>query len=239
MVTLMTRVPTISGKAFFISLALMVVGCQASPTVISGFGDTRGRSYPHTGTDYAVPWGTPVLAALGGVVTMAMCNSDDVTDGGGHAIFIRHDNNYTTYYMHLMKVFVVAGQDVQRGEVIALSGKTGRNVGPKPHLHFQVLNYGNIDPYPDHWYGGKGVPLAYDPVISYPPDAGLTHPMAFGSYRSAAREMAKELGKRFRNGKSTKPAPDKTAKQDFPKVFEIFLELNEPRREAKRDSLPC
>ncbi len=168
-------------------------GCTSgSPYVSSRFGETLGRSYPHTGTDYDVPWGTPVLAVSDGTVHSAFFHHED-----GNRIIIQHTPELRTIYCHLKKMLVSTGQYVKRGEVIALSGNTGSLTGSNPHLHFQVnkgRGWGSpTNPYPSYWYGEKGKPLAYDPNFLYPSDRDIfIHPIAFGPYRSIAKEIAKE-----------------------------------------------
>lgn len=96
----------------------------------------------HTGIDIAVPEGTSVRAAAAGVVTTAGW------DGGfGLLVVIDHGNGYQTYYGHLSKILVGAGERVEAAEVIALSGNTGLSTGP--HLHFEVQYNGtSVDPRP-------------------------------------------------------------------------------------------
>lgn len=99
----------------------------------------------HTGIDIPVDIGTPVLAAGPGRVTWAgyglYRGVEDVTDPYGLAIVIKHDFGYQgdslyTVYGHLQRVDVLVGQHVEAGEVIGLSGETGKVTGP--HLHFEV-----------------------------------------------------------------------------------------------------
>ena len=88
----------------------------------------------HTGTDWAAPTGTPILAAGDGTVVYAGRRG-----GYGNYIRIRHANGYQTAYAHQhhfakgMKV----GLRVRQGQVIGYIGTTGRSTGP--HLHFEVL----------------------------------------------------------------------------------------------------
>lgn len=96
----------------------------------------------HTGIDIAVPEGTAVRAAAGGVVTFSGWQ-----EGFGLLVTIDHGNGYETYYGHLSKLLVTAGQSVSAGDVIALSGNTGLSTGP--HLHFEVRYLGTpVDPRP-------------------------------------------------------------------------------------------
>lgn len=96
----------------------------------------------HTGIDIAVPEGTPVRAAAAGVVTFSGWE-----EGFGLLVVIDHGNGYESYYGHLSKLLVSAGQTVAQGETIALSGNTGLSTGP--HLHFEVRYFGSpMDPRP-------------------------------------------------------------------------------------------
>ncbi|QSX35490.1 peptidoglycan DD-metalloendopeptidase family protein [Shewanella avicenniae] len=106
--------------------------------VSSGFNPYRhhpvtGRTAPHNGTDFSTPIGTKIEATGDGVVKM-------VTDHpyAGRYVVIEHDSKYTTRYLHLSKVLVHKGQRVSRGQVIALSGNTGRVTGPHLHYEFHI-----------------------------------------------------------------------------------------------------
>ena len=104
-----------------------------------------GNEHPHTGIDIAVPIGTPVLAAGPGQVIWIdyglLKGYPDETDPYGLAIVIKHDFGYKeqslfTAYAHLSEIKVSKGQLVETGDVIALSGDSGKTVGS--HLHFEV-----------------------------------------------------------------------------------------------------
>lgn len=99
----------------------------------------------HTGIDIPAEIGVPVLAAGSGRVVWAgyglFSGSEDLTDPYGLAVAIRHDFGYQqeylfTVYGHLSRVDVARGQQVQAGEVVGLTGETGKVTGP--HLHFEV-----------------------------------------------------------------------------------------------------
>lgn len=97
---------------------------------------------PHTGVDYAAPVGTPVVAVGDGVVTFKAYKG-----GGGNTIKIKHNNTYTTAYLHLSRYAkgLQVGQRVQQGQVIGYVGSTGASTGP--HLDYRVWKNGNpIDP---------------------------------------------------------------------------------------------
>ncbi|MGY4707138.1 peptidoglycan DD-metalloendopeptidase family protein [Candidatus Bipolaricaulota sp. J31] len=96
----------------------------------------------HTGIDFGVPEGTSVHAAAAGVVSFVGWRG-----GYGLLVVVDHGNGFTTYYAHLSRALVEAGQFVEQGQVIALSGNTGLSTGP--HLHFEIRRYGKpVDPLP-------------------------------------------------------------------------------------------
>jgi len=111
----------------------------------SSFG---GRSDPfsgegafHTGIDLQADRGTPVHVTADGVVESAGWSS-----GYGKLVVVDHGNGIDTYYAHLSQFLVVPGEEVRRGEVIALSGGTGRVTGP--HIHYEVRLHGTpVNPY--------------------------------------------------------------------------------------------
>ncbi|MGF1681800.1 peptidoglycan DD-metalloendopeptidase family protein [Photobacterium minamisatsumaniensis] len=100
-----------------------------------------GRVSPHNGTDYATPVGSPVYSIGDGKVVVVRNHPY-----AGKYLVIEHNNIYKTRYLHLSKFFVQKGQEIKRGEKIALSGATGRITGP--HLHFELLVRNRpVDPY--------------------------------------------------------------------------------------------
>ena len=111
----------------------------------SGFGGRRnpfggaGFEY-HEGQDIEAAQGTPVSAAATGTVTAA-----GTQNGYGQVVYIDHGNGLSTRYGHLSKINVTVGQTIRRGEVLGLSGSTGRSTGP--HLHYEVrINNEPVDP---------------------------------------------------------------------------------------------
>lgn len=104
--------------------------------VTSEFGNRRdpftGERKGHSGMDLAVPTGTSVRAALPGTVTVSTYNRG----GYGYYVMIDHGNGLSTLYGHNSQLLARVGQTVEAGDVIALSGSTGRSTGP--HLHFEV-----------------------------------------------------------------------------------------------------
>lgn len=103
-----------------------------SGRITSRFGQRWGRL--HAGTDWAVPTGTPVFAALAGRVLSAGWNA--LTGRTGIGAHLGHDGGRGTYYGHLSRLLVKTGDIVRKGQQIGLSGNTGRSTGP--HLHFET-----------------------------------------------------------------------------------------------------
>lgn len=101
----------------------------ANPQLYSGKG--------HNAIDIAAPIGTPIHAALGGVV-LGTGNTDLIKGcySFGKWIMIIHGNGLNTLYSHLSTIDVTKGQTVTAGQVIGLSGMSGSATGP--HIHFGV-----------------------------------------------------------------------------------------------------
>ena len=94
----------------------------------------QGFNKMHTGTDFAAPMGTPIMASGTGTITRAKwCG------GGGNCIKIKHNSTYETIYAH-MKNFakgIRVGKKVRQGQIIGYVGSTGMSTGP--HLHYEVI----------------------------------------------------------------------------------------------------
>lgn len=120
-----------------------------SGRLLSRFGDRGDPFAPegergefHSGVDISAAMGTPVRAAADGVVEYAAYDA-----GYGKLVVIDHGNGMKTWYAHLSKFEVIPGQEIRRGDVLALSGATGRVTAP--HLHFEVRRGGTaVNPYP-------------------------------------------------------------------------------------------
>lgn len=94
---------------------------------------TQYFGWRHLGIDIALPAGNPVYAADSGMVEVAGWNRG----GYGYQVVINHGNNIKTRYAHNSRNFVKVSETVNKGDVIALIGSTGRSTGP--HLHFEVI----------------------------------------------------------------------------------------------------
>ena len=112
-------------------------------TITSPFGyredPITGQISFHSGTDIAAPEATPILAAADGIVVDANA-INPWGESYGYYVKIQHDETYETLYAHCLTIFVMDGQEVQQGEVIALVGSTGNSTGN--HLHFEVREDG-------------------------------------------------------------------------------------------------
>lgn len=109
--------------------------------VSSGFGTrtnpVTGKRELHRGLDFAGPSGSEVLAVAEGLVTWS-----DRRDAYGNFVEIDHGNGYVTRYAHNQKNLVAVGDKVEKGQIIALMGSTGRSTGP--HIHFEVVRDGKV-----------------------------------------------------------------------------------------------
>jgi murein DD-endopeptidase MepM/ murein hydrolase activator NlpD len=101
-----------------------------------------GEGAFHKGVDISAPTGTTVRTTADGVVVQA----EMVSGGYGRLIIVDHGGGLQTYYAHLSKIQVHAGQEVRRGELIGQVGTSGRVTAP--HLHYEVRVGGApVNPY--------------------------------------------------------------------------------------------
>ncbi len=122
-----------------------VMGLPSSGAISSPFGTRRSynggelRTF-HSGTDFAAPPGSPVVAPAAGVVVMAR-----ELPVRGNAVAIDHGWGVVTAYFHLSAINVAVGDEVTAGQVIGAVGSTGRSTGP--HLHWEMWVGGvQVDP---------------------------------------------------------------------------------------------
>jgi murein DD-endopeptidase MepM/ murein hydrolase activator NlpD len=100
-----------------------------------------GKKAFHRGMDLAGKSGSGVYSVADGIVTWIGERS-----GYGGLVEVDHGNGYVTRYAHNKTINVIVGDKVNKGQVLALMGSTGRSTGP--HVHFEVLRDGkNINPY--------------------------------------------------------------------------------------------
>lgn len=111
----------------------------------------------HQGVDYTIPEGSRVFATADGKVKEVSTRSTS-----GQSVVIDHGNGFETSYSHLGKINVVRGQQVKRGDIIALSGNSGLSLAP--HLHYEVRNNGmRVDPI--HYFFMELSPTEYQRII--------------------------------------------------------------------------
>lgn len=94
-----------------------------------------GKPATHQGVDFAGKSGAEIVAVADGVVTWSSPRY-----GFGKLVEINHGNGYSTRYAHNSENLVVVGDEVRKGQIVALMGETGRATGP--NLHFEVLQNG-------------------------------------------------------------------------------------------------
>ena len=95
----------------------------------------------HMGLDFAAKEGTPVYASAGGYVIFAGYTVND-----GYIIILNHLNGYISVYKHCSSLVKHTRENIEQGELLALSGNTGRKT-TGPHLHFEIWKNGKpVDP---------------------------------------------------------------------------------------------
>jgi murein DD-endopeptidase MepM/ murein hydrolase activator NlpD len=124
----------------------------------SGFGmrshPLLGYSRMHTGTDWAAPRGTPIIATGNGTVEKAGWDSG----GYGNQTMIRHANGYVSSYNHQSAIAngVREGAKITQGQVIGYVGSTGQSTGA--HLHYElIVNGTKVDPMKVRLPGGSSL----------------------------------------------------------------------------------
>lgn len=95
----------------------------------------------HRGTDYAAPHGTPIWTTANGTVI-----ASGYTAGNGNYVKVKHNDTYTTQYLHMSKRNVKVGQRVKQGDVIGYVGATGLATGPHVCYRFWVRGE-QVDPF--------------------------------------------------------------------------------------------
>jgi murein DD-endopeptidase MepM/ murein hydrolase activator NlpD len=119
-----------------------VDGARISSGFGSRFHPILGYTRMHKGVDFAVPTGTPVMAAGAGVIKFM-----GWARGYGNFVLINHSGGYATAYGHLSRFApgMRGGSKVRQGQVFAYSGMTGMATGP--HLHYEIrINNSQVNP---------------------------------------------------------------------------------------------
>ncbi len=149
-------------KTFSAPLAPVGLSKPADGPMSSSFGATRtyvpkteeckGSTSVHNGTDIAIPTGTEIRAPMAGTVILA--DPDLFYEGG--CIFLDLGRGLVSVTMHMSKIDVKAGDTVEQGQVLGLSGASGRVTGP--HLHW-AIKYRNVTS------DDRGTDIWLDPVL--------------------------------------------------------------------------
>lgn len=107
---------------------------------------------PHKGTDFAAGIGTPILATANGTVIESTQKG-----GNGKYVKIKHNDTYSTQYLHMSKQAVKKGQYVKQGDVIGYVGMTGNTGGP--HVCYRFWKNGHqVDPFKEKLPTAESIP---------------------------------------------------------------------------------
>ena len=117
------------------------------------------RIKPHRGTDFAAIVGTPILATAKGIVIKSAYSR-----GNGNYVTIKHNNTYSTQYLHMKRRNVTVGEWVNQGQIIGLVGMTGYTSGP--HVCYRFWKNGRqVDPFKQKLPDAK--PISKELKIDY------------------------------------------------------------------------
>lgn len=109
----------------------------------------------HKGTDYAAPHGTPIMTTADGVIEQT-----GYTSGNGNFVKVKHNNTYSTQYLHMSRIAVKRGQRVSQGDVIGYVGSTGLATGP--HVCYRFWKNGvQVDPLQQHFQSSEPLEEKY------------------------------------------------------------------------------
>lgn len=136
------------------------------------FHPVQKRWKAHKGTDYAANHGTPIWSTANGVVI-----ASSYTAGNGNYVKVKHNDTYTTQYLHMSKRAVKQGERVKQGDIIGYVGSTGLATGP--HVCYRF------------WVNGKQV----DPFRQNLPSAEPIEDKYIPSYFAAIEPLKDELGR--------------------------------------------
>jgi murein DD-endopeptidase MepM/ murein hydrolase activator NlpD len=121
-------------------LAPPVSGCMTSPFGVKRLHNGKPTGEYHGGVDQRTPAGEPIRAVAAGTLTFAQ--QFNVL---GNAVGIDHGQGLESMYLHMSKLAVEPGAQVQRGDILGFAGSTGRSTGP--HLHWVLyVNGMNVNP---------------------------------------------------------------------------------------------
>ncbi len=115
---------------------------------------------PHRGTDFAANEGTPIMATASGTVTESAYRKR----GNGHYVKIKHNNTYSTQYLHMQRRKVKKGQYVKQGDIIGWVGHTGSTEGR--HVCYRFWKNGReVDPFKQKLPAASPIKKSLKPVF--------------------------------------------------------------------------
>ncbi|WP_244291704.1 MULTISPECIES: peptidoglycan DD-metalloendopeptidase family protein [Vibrio] len=124
----------------------------SSPFNLKRMHPVTNKISPHFGTDYATPIGTEVRSLSDGIIVKSRHNRF-----AGNYITIQHDDGNFARYLHLSERYVLPGDKITKGQLIGLTGNSGRTTGP--HLHLELFVSGV--PVNFERYSNKNRPFDY------------------------------------------------------------------------------
>ncbi len=131
-----------------------------------------GRVKPHLGTDFAAPIGTPIMSTANGVVIKS-----EYRGGNGNYVKVKHNDTYSTQYLHMKKRAVKVGDVVKQGQVIGYIGMTGSTSGP--HVCYRF------------WKNGKQVNALKQKLPAAKPMADSIKPYFFEYIKPIKEDLEK------------------------------------------------
>lgn len=150
--------------------------------ISDNFAAHQARKSVNPGTDYVVGIGVPVVAVADGVV---VGTTTTISGAGGRMVFLdTTTDGYNFDYLHLSRVDVAPGQAVKQGQVIGLSGASGKGSerGYGPHLHFSARVMGR--------HGAGGGNFDYEVFVNAQP-ADAPKPVAKPVAKPAEKPVSK------------------------------------------------
>ena len=120
-----------------------------------------GRVKPHKGTDFAAPVGTPIMTTANGRVVKS-----SYSKGNGNYVTVKHNNTYSTQYLHMRRRKVKVGQYVKQGDIIGWVGMTGYTSGP--HVCYRFWKNGiQVDPFKQKLPEAKPISSKLKSIFQY------------------------------------------------------------------------
>lgn len=136
---------------------LPVKGCMTSPYGVQRLYNGKPSGNVHTGLDQRGVAGTPIRSTAAGTVKISR-----MFNVHGGTVGIDHGQGVTSAYLHMSRILVKEGQEIDKGAVIGLVGSTGRSNGP--HLHWGISVNG-VQVNPRQW-------IEVQPCSAAPPPKG-------------------------------------------------------------------